>query len=184
MSLGTACACAHETVKDGRTPAAKDGEAGCKGGGDAPISLRPHHGMCLAFFEGKGYSEGFTAHMGRILSLLEGIPAECDTASGGDALSRFIRLTVAVDSICAACPNNRDGACDSAERVKLFDEAVLARCGLQEGQTMPFAEFAQKVQNQIIASGDRGQICGGCQWEWICANRRSRWEEITQTHEG
>ena len=25
--------------------------------------IRPHHGMCLYFFEGKGYSEGFTKHM-------------------------------------------------------------------------------------------------------------------------
>ena len=27
--------------------------------------------MCLAFFEGKGYSTGFTAHMARILEYLE-----------------------------------------------------------------------------------------------------------------
>ena len=25
--------------------------------------IRPHHGMCLYFFEGKGYSEGFIKHM-------------------------------------------------------------------------------------------------------------------------
>ena len=35
------------------------------------IKLRAHHGMCLAFFEGKGYSAGFTAHMARILEYLE-----------------------------------------------------------------------------------------------------------------
>lgn len=29
------------------------------------IPLRPHHGMCLAYFKGEGYSNGFTAHMGR-----------------------------------------------------------------------------------------------------------------------
>ena len=27
------------------------------------ICLRPHHGMCLAYFEGKGYSDGFTVNM-------------------------------------------------------------------------------------------------------------------------
>ena len=31
------------------------------------IKLRAHHGMCLAFFEGKGYSTGFTARMALIL---------------------------------------------------------------------------------------------------------------------
>ncbi len=33
--------------------------------------LRPHHGMCLAYFEGKGYSEGFSAHMQEMLELFE-----------------------------------------------------------------------------------------------------------------
>ena len=32
-----------------------------------PILLRAHHGMCLAFFEGEGYSDLFVAHMGKIL---------------------------------------------------------------------------------------------------------------------
>lgn len=27
------------------------------------IPLRPHHGMCLAYFKGEGYSNGFTAHI-------------------------------------------------------------------------------------------------------------------------
>ena len=34
--------------------------------------IRPHHGMCLYFFEGKGYSEGFTKHMAEKWT---GIPA-------------------------------------------------------------------------------------------------------------
>ena len=28
-----------------------------------PLKLRAHHGMCLAFFEGKGYSSAFTENM-------------------------------------------------------------------------------------------------------------------------
>ena len=31
------------------------------------IPVRPHHGMCLAYFIGKGYSEGFSAHMEKML---------------------------------------------------------------------------------------------------------------------
>ena len=30
------------------------------------IPLRPHHGMCLAYFKGEGYSGGFTAHMAAV----------------------------------------------------------------------------------------------------------------------
>ena len=32
-----------------------------------PLKLRAHHGMCLAFFEGKGYSSAFTENMGKVL---------------------------------------------------------------------------------------------------------------------
>lgn len=32
---------------------------------EKPVALRPHHGMCLAYFVGKGYSDGFTIHMER-----------------------------------------------------------------------------------------------------------------------
>ena len=31
--------------------------------------IRPHHGMCLAFFIGNGYSNEFTAHMQEMLDL-------------------------------------------------------------------------------------------------------------------
>lgn len=35
------------------------------------ICLRPHHGMCLAYFEGKGYSDGFTVNMQKMLEFFE-----------------------------------------------------------------------------------------------------------------
>ena len=47
------------------------------------IPLRPHHGMCLAYFKGEGYSNGFTAHMAEMLKIfLEGkkIRLHVDTA--------------------------------------------------------------------------------------------------------
>lgn len=40
------------------------------------LRLRAHHGMCLAFFEGKGYSDGFTAHMENVLAGMEQNPLE------------------------------------------------------------------------------------------------------------
>ena len=35
------------------------------------IPLRPHHGMCLAYFKGEGYSDGFSAHMQEMLDIFE-----------------------------------------------------------------------------------------------------------------
>ena len=53
------------------------------------LPLRPHHGMCLSYFSGKGYSTGFTANMARIKSLLE----ETDP---------LVRLTTGMDCICGS----------------------------------------------------------------------------------
>ena len=73
--------------------------------------LRPHHGMCLAYFEGKGYSEGFSAHMQEMLELFEkDVP---------------VFLTVAADEICSACPDNEAGCCKSAAQVAEYDRDVL-----------------------------------------------------------
>ena len=74
--------------------------------------IRPHHGMCLAFFIGNGYSTGFTAHMQEMLELF---------TKGAD-----VCLTVKTDEICSACPNNSQGICEAAEKVKRYDNAVLA----------------------------------------------------------
>ena len=69
-----------------------------------PVKLRAHHGMCLAFFEGKGYSSGFTANMEKVKnSLREDIPVE---------------LCMEKDVICSACPNLEKGVCATAEKVK------------------------------------------------------------------
>ena len=52
------------------------------------IPVRPHHGMCLAYFIGKGYSEGFSAHMEKMLHILE--------------QDVSIQLVVSLDEICSA----------------------------------------------------------------------------------
>ena len=38
--------------------------------------LRPYHGMCFQFYEGKGYSADFTDHMGRVIKELEADPEQ------------------------------------------------------------------------------------------------------------
>lgn len=98
--------------------------------------IRPHHGMCLAFFIGNGYSTGFTAHMQEMLELF---------TKGAD-----VCLTVKTDEICSACPNNSQGICEAAEKVKRYDNAVLAECGLKEGQKLAFPEFTEAVQKKSL----------------------------------
>lgn len=123
--------------------------------------IRPHHGMCLAFFIGNGYSNGFTAHMQEMLEIF---------TKGAD-----VCLTVNTDEICSACPNNCEGLCDAAEKVKRYDNAVLSQGGIKEGQKLTFAEFTKIIQQKIIEAGKREEICGDCQWNRICQSQPSRW---------
>lgn len=129
---------------------------------DKPLPLRPHHGLCMAFFQGKGYSGGFVAALAARLEELEGS-------------DRPIRLTVGTDVVCAACPHNRAGLCDAAEKVAAYDRAVLALCGLEDGTVCTFSEFTRLVQARILSPGLRCTICGDCQWDSLCSTVPSRW---------
>ena len=125
------------------------------------MKLRAHHLLCIPMYQGKGYSEGFTAHMGEMLKMLEkNVP---------------VRLTADTDEICSACPNNNGGTCKEAEVVQFYDAAVLKACDLKEGQEIRFLEFAEQVQEKIIEPEIREKICGNCQWNEICSRKASRW---------
>ena len=129
------------------------------------IPLRPHHGMCLAYFKGEGYSDVFSAHMQEMLDIFQ--------------KGAKIQLHADTDEICSACPNNREGQCTDLtffSLVEAYDNAVLELCGLENGQIMEFDDFTDVVQKKILASGKRKEICGNCQWNEICANKQSRWK--------
>jgi len=129
------------------------------------IPIRPHHGMCLAYFEGKGYSTGFTAHMQEMLEVF--------------LQDRDVVPVLKTDEICNACPNNQDGVCETEEKVLRYDRAVLGAVGLSEGNRISFRSFTEKVQEKIITEGLREIICGDCQWNEICSKKQSRWESLT-----
>ena len=115
--------------------------------------------MCFQLYEGKGYSEDFTDHMGRVIRQLEKEP-ETD-----------VKLTVATDVVCANCPNNEGGSCNSLDKVKRYDEEVLKACDLAEGEEIFFAKFTQFVRSEIIEKGLRSSICGDCSWDYICSSK-------------
>jgi hypothetical protein len=127
--------------------------------GNTPIAIRPHHGMCLAYFQGKGYSEGFTRHMQEMKERFASDPQ--------------VKLVVDTDEICSACPNNEKGSCTSARKVEGYDCAVLEYCGLKEGQELSFLAFYEQVQEQILTKGRRSEICGNCVWDEICRKASS-----------
>ena len=42
----------------------------------SPLLLRPHHGLCIQNFRGKGYSENFVREMAKIAAFLEENPKQ------------------------------------------------------------------------------------------------------------
>lgn len=126
---------------------------------EQPYPIRPHHGLCLAFFGGKGYSAEFVENMTWVKAALEENP--------------LIRLTGEADVICAACPNNRSGRCETPEKVARYDREVLSCCGLAQGDVIPFRELQNRVRHRILLAGQREAVCGDCQWTKLC-----HWEEV------
>ena len=118
--------------------------------------IRAHHGVCLYFFQGKGYSGEFVENMSRMKAILAENPE--------------IILMDGPDDICAACPNRLTETC--AEKASRYDREVLRRCGLSVGERLPYREFSRKVIETILRPGVRAEICGDCQWSSLC-----RWEE-------
>lgn len=116
--------------------------------------IRAHHGMCIAFFQGKGYSNEFTVHMGEMIHKLENNPTIC--------------ISTQTDAICLKCPNNIQGVCETESKVTEYDRQVLKRCGLSDGMIIPYADFKKAVYEHILLPGRREEICGNCQWSEIC----------------
>lgn len=116
--------------------------------------LRAHHGMCLAFFKGKGYSEEFTLHMTRIKNDLENNPN--------------VKIVCETDDICSKCPNNKNSECLSEDKVREYDRDVLRRCNLSEGEIISYDKFKDLVYKNILIPEKREEICGNCQWNELC----------------
>ena len=76
------------------------------------IKLRAHHGLCIAFFEGKGYDDNFIRNMKNIIATLTQNPN--------------VTIVADEDIVCVACPNNNNGICDCKKKVdelKSIDKA-------------------------------------------------------------
>ncbi|NCB94292.1 MAG: DUF1284 domain-containing protein [Clostridia bacterium] len=120
----------------------------------ADYKIRAHHGMCLFYFQGKGYSGEFVENMTKMKEIMGTNPR--------------ITLLGQTDDICRRCPSNIEGCCESAEKVARYDRGVLERTGLREGDELKWDEFEKLVIENILKVNKREEICGDCQWSSIC----------------
>lgn len=118
--------------------------------------LRPHHGICLQFFEGRGYSEEFVINMSQI----------CERLRSGAR----IRLRPGGDEICRCCPKLSRGCCSDEEKVSAIDRRTLVKTGLVFDAELDSREYFTLVKKKIIDSGEMSAVCGDCQWSGICIN--------------
>ncbi len=126
---------------------------------DAKYTLRAHHGLCLFFFKGIGYSDGFVGNMTKMKGVLENNPLVC--------------ITNQVDMICCSCPNNESGKCLSEQKVCGYDRQILQRCGLKPDVVMPYFEFQKLIHDNILAPGKREEVCADCEWTSLCITYNS-----------
>lgn len=118
------------------------------------LPLRPHHGLCIKHFEGKGYSNEFTIHMGKIIDSL--------------SPNTLVKIMVNNDKICEKCPNNVSDSCTSLENVARYDKFVLELTGITSGEIMTYGEFFEILNEKIIKAGHFKEICSDCGWAEIC----------------
>lgn len=121
-------------------------------------TLRPHHALCTAFFEGKGYSDGFVQNMTRVIERLE-------------RDDPTLTVTSAPDIICSHCPNLRGSECVTEKKVQRYDNAVLDICGLQCGQSIQWSSLKRLTRDRIIKPHKLDEICGDCNWQYICGGQ-------------
>jgi hypothetical protein len=120
------------------------------------IYLRPHHGLCIQHFVGKGYSKEFVDNMKGTIKVLESTP------------NIEITLVPASDNICSSCPNNNQGNCLSGQKPEDYDKACLSLCNLNFGDVIQWADFKKIVQKNILIQDKLSIVCKGCEWISIC----------------
>ena len=129
--------------------------------GASGTRLRPHHVLCAHFFVGKGYSEGFVEHMRQTLEAL-------------DRPGAAVTLIGACDELCAECPNNRNGVCETDGKVRAIDRRAAEAMELQFGDTLPWEALYALAGHRILEAGKLREVCGDCEWVGLCGTMTNK----------
>lgn len=121
---------------------------------DTPIRYRPHHFLCSLGFQGKGYSDAFTANMTAIVMGQLRAP-------GGDATR--IEVVPATDDICTPCPKRRGALCENQSKITLLDTRHGRALGLFLGDVLTWGEAKTRIVKRV-PPGSLTHLCAGCQW--------------------
>lgn len=116
------------------------------------LKLRPHHLLCIKFYQGKGYSEDFTNNMNYILKKL----------NSNDNL--YITLIDQCDDICTACPHKTSMAeCDTFNKVNSLDKLVVKTFDLTLNKTYSYKDLKSIIDTNLTPKNHK-EICKDCEW--------------------
>lgn len=122
------------------------------------IRLRPHHILCVRFFEIKPPDRGddFDSLCMKVRELM---------TSGTDTP---IEVTEGVDDLCVPCPNLGENKCISPfgdeDEVRRWDARVLTGLGITYGQTWTAADLRNHIDERVPLEFCRTR----CPWKSIC----------------
>ncbi len=117
------------------------------------MKIRPHHILCIAHYEGKGYSEEFNLKMKEVIKRLD----------GGEEFS----LVSGADDLCSSCPNLINGVCKTEEKVQRYDKTTAALLGIKEDQRLS-RDIFDAAKEKIYKKNKFDLICSDCEWSYVC----------------
>ena len=122
--------------------------------GPQPLRYRPHHFLCSLGFQGKGYSDAFTANMAAI------VMGRLRAPQGDDVL---IEVVPATDDICAPCPKRQGSLCAVQPKIDALDTAHAAALSLSPGDRITWRQAQARIRENV-APGALAMLCKGCDW--------------------
>ena len=130
------------------------------------VRLRPHHLLCTQGYSGKGYSDGFVAHMNQVVGYLRNDP------------NAKLQLVFTTDDICIACPRKLgEDSCKDQAKVKSFDNKLVRYFGLEEGRIYQYRTITEHIDRNMTER-KLCDICDGCSWYPISACRAKICKQI------
>ena len=120
------------------------------------LILRGHHLLCLQGFQGYGYNEDFVRNMTEI----NRIRKLNDTT---------VTITNEADDICKACPNLKDGLCESRkhnDNIVSMDDEVLSK--LDPTKEYNSLDLFKEVETIFNSKKSVSKICSKCMWHKEC----------------
>lgn len=114
--------------------------------------LRPHHLLCCAAFEGRGYNKKFIKQL--------------KTVQAAVLSDAEIELVEDIDIVCKACPNLKSGECVSGQGLAAeMDSKVLAL--IDRPQIKGFCAPVSDYYEKLVKLKDRqlAEVCAACEWK-------------------